>query len=355
MFQLFKQVHLDHISNLNDTHDRIIVSKDVSDAYIGAPGDTLSAELGIKGVATTRHFTADIKEFVNNTFVELLPELLASNRPVTIFCDDEAYIRLFTLWITHVYPTTSLQDIQELHFLLVLARETSEPFFDARDKESDPGYIRKVYMDTKQQPELLEQIKTHPAHFSLEYHLTAILGGAEAHPSVVPDIKRRLQEGLMENIGALRNRMRSLFFSPQMKLMFGEDTPDTEKRDTLSHFSALKVVNKPVPEGGFFRDKETLTQFEADYRHDLRIFLDTIAGTSNVDACIQDAMLPVELLMEEDDDRLISRYLDGFTQVDRFGVLIPQYRMRVFTVNLLFIALRRNTNQEPPLMPAWTA
>jgi len=355
MFQLFNRIYLDHIDNLNGEHDRIVVGKEAADEYLGSSTDILAKELGITDLPKTWRHTQDGEAFIAEEFPKLLPQLAQTDQKVVIYCDDDVLVGLFVFWMKHVFPEVTYAQLQELYFIFNINRSFSEPEFDwQRASYLENRLKRHYHVDVPVRSDVVEFVAAHKDNLPLEYQLIGFLSGDTDMADVAGEVRERLRRVLTNIVTSLDNRLRFLYYSAHLEtILGGAPTKPGPGKDPLREIDGLHLSGVGPELYDQLSDPDFLAEFKAQYIHDQRRLQKTFAPIIDPEANLQELLLPVTLLEIQDDTELLSGYLNGFRQVDRFTLLVPGREMRTFTMNLLFWVQQCKRNAQPVIRPAW--
>lgn len=353
MYRFFDAVFIDHIDHLNSNTQRYVVGRDIADQFLESEDDRLSKSLGIPELAKTRYHTQDVDDFVTRVFPEELESLCDGGVPVTIFCDDEAYIKLFCFWVRHLFPTLTPTALRELAFLLFLNRERSEEAFSWGKSTSTANYINRCIAQTPRSEVVFDFLKHHYEHLPVEYRLVGYMAGGD-DPTLPERLRMRLHHALDDQLETQRSKLGYLYFSPHIKKMLGSrPTADLTMSSPLKQLNEFKVISHPFNPNEVFSTTESIAEFKSDYQHDLRKVLNTLNDNRYIETNVTEMSVPVELL-ELSDSEIIDGYIEAYTRLDRLTLIVPPVESRMFTTNLVFWAINQRENGTP-VSVSWTA
>jgi len=346
MYLLFDDVYVDHIDHLNSNTQRYIIGSGIEDHFLESEDDRLSKSLGIPELAQTCYYTKDVDDFITSVFPDELELLCDRDRPVVIFCDDEAYVKLFCFWVRHLFPKLSHSALCELAFLLFLNRERSESTFIWGSETTTPNFIKRCMTEMSRSDVVFEFLNNHHEHLPVEYRLLGHMAGEE-DTTLPTRLRHRLYRAINDQIETQRSKLGYLYFSPHIKKMLGElPTATLTMNSPLRDIEGLKVVSREVDLEDVFSSSEKIVAFKEGYQHDLRKLLNTINTNTYLETNVREMTVPIELL-ELPDDEIVDGYIDAYTQLDRLTLIVPPMESRMFTTNLVFWALANRASGNP--------
>lgn len=353
MFRLTNRLILEHHDRLSSDTDRAVVARDSADKYLDIESqEVLKDENGESVTPLTLLHTRDVDAFVKEGFIDFAMDCADKNKYVVIYCDDEAYVRLFTLWMKNLFPSVRLEDALEWNLMLLLNREASERNFSWESPYHTKDYVTGVFNDTPHS-EALQAFQTDEMdNIHLFYRLADYLANGGKVMDDIPElVRQKLMAVISTNVRGIEKRITSLPYTPHYRLVTGHQTePKWGEPNSAVRASGINVLSLDRPLDEYLQDREGLDALQKMYEDDLRTLLLTFKDTVKIENTIEEVMTPLRLLKLRNGKELVDEYIASFHKVDRFTLLVPgkEVSLTPFSVFMWFYRMSLENTPTPP-------
>ena len=351
MKHLFNRVYMKSIIHLSDGINRIVVGRNIENYFVDDLNSLAVKSLGIKGLPGTLYHTRRVDYFVFEKFPEMLPELLKSKERITIYCDEETYVKLYAYWSFHIFKGLTQDQYNELVYIDVLDRLGGDVGFRVEHPTYQATYLRNVYHSLKINDNVITELRNNVSALSLEYRILGVLNG-DNPASTATTIRKILADSVDGVLSDLRQAVCLMFYTKRLNRIL--DISPVKTPMGVSPLNRVKGLNR-ILEAFTIEDKmkeyenpdDLISELREDYKKIGTVALEVDMAKVDHD---YDAYY---LIFNKDDQEVVKKYgeylIDGLSPMQ----FIPSDVVGGLSLNLItWLILSHHSGTAPTL--SWT-